>query len=292
MIDFKITTDLEQWSTMGLIGVDMQIYDLTNVTDFVAEIAEAADEADAPLFNAGLIPADKCIILLSGYKNESSYIALHMQREANDKIRCSTMHVLAHNHVTSMMIETADKVKVMLNNGTLPKHLKPTVDYLEQNEWLNPNNPENQIRPDEIFEIGSIAHKEASVSWAMGRMASAACEFMAMPIVAREPAALQRSARRRLERLGVRVSLTNVNLTRSIEACRRRGTESNDIGDSGRALHFVSGHWRVSPSSIHARMVHGQMKIWIDGFWRGDPEHGVVLHRYLARKKEAKDVVL
>jgi hypothetical protein len=29
------------------------------------------------------------------------------------------------------------------------------------------------------------------------------------------------------------------------------------------------------------------MKIWIDGFWRGDPAHGVVLHRYLARKKVA-----
>jgi hypothetical protein len=282
-----VLEDLEHWAIMGLIGVDTQVYDLTQVTDFVAEIADAADQSDAPVFNAGLVPAESAVVLLAGYQpddREAPYIAMYLHREADRRIRCSTMHVRAHNLVTGMMMETADKVRDLLAAGTLPKHLQPTVDYLDENDWMDPTKPENQIRPDEIFEVGALVPSDRSITGALARMASAACEFMAMPIAARAPAALPRPARRRLERTGKRVLLTNVSVTRSVAAGRARGVQH---GEAGRALHFVSGHWRVSPTSFHAQMVHGQLKIWIDGFWRGDPEYGVVLHRYLARKRNA-----
>lgn len=276
--------DMEAWAKMGLLGMDVQVYDLMAVTDFVAEIADAGKEADAPLFGAGLVPADKCVILLRGFEDPREFIPVYLER-AGEGIRCSMLSIRAHNLVMNQMRESAGAVAEMLASGTLPKHLLPTVDYLDRNGWLDPTKPENQIYPEPVFEVGKPVQPAADYGHkALGRMASAACEFMAMPIAARSPGALPRPMRRRLDRLGKTVRITNVNVTRSVAAGLARGAGE---GVQGRALHFCSGHWRISPTSIHAQPVHGQMKIWIDGFWRGDPEHGVVLHRYLARKRAA-----
>jgi hypothetical protein len=131
--------------------------------------------------------------------------------------------------------------------------------------------------------VGMVIEDDApGQAKAMARFASAACEFMAMPIAALAPGALPRAARRRLERKGKAVAITNVTVTRSITAGLSR---PHGPGEHGKALHFVSGHWRISPTSLHGQMVHGHWKIWIEGHWRGDPEYGVVLHRYLARKR-------
>lgn len=276
--------DMEAWAKMGLLGVDVQVYDLMQVTEFVAEIADAAKEADAPMFGAGLVPADKCVILLRGFEDPNDFIPVYLER-AGVGIRCSMLSVRAHNLVMSQMRESADIVANMLASGAMPRHLQPTVDYLDQNGWLDPSRPENKIYPEPVFEVGKTVEAAADVGHkALGRLASAACEFMAMPIAAHAPGALPRPMRRRLEKIGKGVRITNVSVTRSVAAGLARGAGT---GDAGRALHFCSGHWRVSPTSIHAQPVHGNMKIWIDGFWRGDPAHGVVLHRYLARRKAA-----
>jgi hypothetical protein len=275
--------DLEAWAKMGVLGMDVQVYDLMQVTDFVAELADAAKEADAPLFSAGLVPAEKCAILLRGFDNPNDFIPLYLERAGTDGIRCSMLSIRAHNLVMTQMRESAGQVAEMLASGGIPKHLQPAIDWLDRNDWLDPGLPQNQLYPEPLFRIGApLAGGVEQGHKALGRMASAACEFMAMPIAARSPGALPRPMRRRLDRLGKGVRITNVNVTRAVAAGLARGVGT---GDAGRALHFVSGHWRASPTSIHAQPVHGQMKIWIDGFWRGDPEHGVVLHRYLARGK-------
>jgi hypothetical protein len=277
--------DLEAWAKMGVLGMDVQVYDLTQVTSFVAEIADAAKEADAPMFSAGMVPADRCVILLEGYDNPADFIPLYLERVAPGRIKCSLMSIRAHNLVMGQMRESAGLVADMLASGGIPKHLQSTVDWLDRNDWLDPDLPENKVYDEPIFEVGRpVDPRLERGRVAMAQMASAACEFMAMPIAAHAPGAMPRPARRRLERLGKGVRITNVNVTRSVAAGLARGAGE---GVTGRALHFVSGHWRVSPTSIHAQPVHGNMKIWIDGFWRGDPAHGVVLHRYLARKKVA-----
>jgi hypothetical protein len=279
--------DLEAWAKMGLLGMDVQVYDLTQVTQFVAEIADAAREADAPMFGAGLVPADKCVILLEGYDNPADFIPLYLERVSPDRIKCSLLTIRAHNLVMGKMRESAGLVAEMLASGGIPKHLQPSVDWLDRNDWLDPDLPKNKIYDEPIFEVGRpVDPRLERGRVAMAQMASAACEFMAMPIAAREPGNLPRPVRRRLERTGKKVRITNVNLTRSVAAGMARKASEADAS-AGRALHFVSGHWRISPTSIHAQPVHGNMKIWIDGFWRGDPAHGVVLHRYLARKKAA-----
>lgn len=278
--------DIEHWAKIGVLGLDVQVYDLINVTDFVAEIADAAKEADAPLFNAGLVPAEKCAILLRGFDDPNSFIPLYLERVGTDGIRCSMLSIRAHNLVMGQMRESAGIVADLMATGGLPKHLQSTADYLDANGWLDPSRPENQIYGEPVFKVGApVDSGEAVGHMALGRMASAACEFMAMPIASRSPGALPRPARRRLVREGKVVRITNVNVTRSVAAGLARSGGHGEAG--GRALHFVSGHWRISPTSIHAQPVHGQMKIWIDGFWKGNPEHGVVLHRYLAHKRSA-----
>ena len=277
--------DLEAWAKMGLLGMDVQVYDLTQVTQFVAEISDAAREADAPMFGAGLVPADKCVILLEGYDNSADFIPLYLERVSPDRIKCSLLTIRAHNLVMGKMRESAGLVAEMLTSGTVPKQYQGAVDWLDRNDWLDPASPENQIYEEPLFAVGKpVPATSEKGHMALATMASAACEFMAMPIAAHAQGAMPRPARRRLERLGKGVRITNVNVTRSVAAGLAHGEGE---GVTGRALHFVSGHWRISPTSIHAQPVHGNMKIWIDGFWRGDPAHGVVLHRYLARKKAA-----
>jgi hypothetical protein len=277
--------DLEAWAKMGVLGMDVQVYDLTQVTSFVAEIADAAKEADAPMFSAGMVPADRCVILLEGYDNPADFIPLYLERVTPNRIKCSLMSIRAHNLVMGQMRESAGLVADMLASGSIPKHLQPTVDWLDRNDWLDPDLPQNKVYDEPVFEVGRpVDPSTERGKTALALMASAACEFMAMPIVRHAPGAMPRPARRRLERLGKGVRITNVNVTRSVAVGLEDGVGN---GDAGRALHFVSGHWRISPTSIHAQPVHGNMKIWIDGFWRGDPAHGVVLHRYLARKKAA-----
>lgn len=290
MSSFANFDDLEAWAKIGVLGMDVQVYDLMQVTDFVAELADAAKEADAPLFAAGLVPADKCAILLRGFDNPNTFIPLYLERVGTDGIRCSMLSIRAHNLVMTQMRESADQVAHMLASGSIPKHLQPAIDWLDRNDWLDPSLPQNQLYDEPLFKIGApLSGGTEKGNKALAHMASAACEFMAMPIAARSPGALPRPMRRRLDRLGKGVRITNVNVTRAVAAGLTRGVSP---GDTGRALHFVSGHWRVSPTSIHAQPVHGQMKIWIDGFWRGDPAHGVVLHRYLARGKPRSPALL
>lgn len=277
--------DLEEWAGMGLLGVDTQVYDLTQVTPFLDEMIEAARESDAPAFAGGQLPAEDAIFILDGPQGQKTTVGLHLHREGERGVRCNLMSIRAHNLVTGMMLESAGHAAKMLATNSLPKHLQPTVDFLNANGWMDPSRPENRIYSDEVFEIGAPIRCADDMADAMIRMASAACEFMAMPIASRSPGALPRPARRRLEKTGKQVRLTNVTVTRSVAAGLTRSGGHGEGG--GRALHFVSGHWRISPTSIHAQPVHGQMKIWIDGFWKGNPEYGVVLHRYLARKRSA-----
>lgn len=282
-----ITADLEEWATMGALGTDVQVYDLTAVTAFIAEIADANREAEAPLFSGGLPPAQKCLLLISGYHEGSEPIPVYIERTGETSVKCVLMKSLVHNHVLGYMIETTHRLADRIAAGGLPPpKVQVAIDWLDKNDWLDPSKVENQMHEVPVYQIGSVA-PDPSVDngkGAVAGMASAACSFMAMPIAKREPGALPRAARRRLERSGKQVKIVNVTVSRSVTAGLARG---HGEGVHGRALHFVSGHWRISPTSIHAQMVHGQMKIWIEGFWRGDPEHGVVLHRYLARKRAA-----
>lgn len=281
-------SDLEEWADMGVLGVDVQVYDLTRVTEFLSEMAEAATDADAPMFGAGLVPADRCVILLSDFVNGGGFVPVYLERLGGDKIRCNFLAAMAHNEVLRKMTDSAEAVANMLATGadTVPEYVQRNIDWLDQNGWLDPSHVQNQIMQDYIFEIGKpIEPTMLRTRVVIGGMMSAACEFMAMPIAARTPTLLPRPMRRRLERTGKSVRLTNVSVTRSVAAGLARSGGHGEAG--GRALHFCSGHWRISPNSIHAQPIHGQMKIWIDGCWKGNPEHGVVLHRYLARKRSA-----
>jgi hypothetical protein len=279
--------DLEAWAEMGILGLDVQVYDLRQVTEFVIEIADAAQAADAPLFHAGLVPSEKCVLLLQHSDTTDGFGALYLEKIGRDRIKCSALSLHSHNEILLKMAESAGTLANMIAVGNVPSHMQPALDYLDQNDWLNPDLPQNQLYDEPICEIGKPAKRGLNeLGSGLVFMASAACEFMAMPIAARAPGNLPRPVRRRLERTGKKVRITNVNLTRSVAAGMARKASEADAS-AGRALHFVSGHWRISPTSIHAQPVHGNMKIWIDGFWRGDPAHGVVLHRYLARKKAA-----
>lgn len=281
--------DIEEWSLDGLLGVDVQLYDLTQVTEFVSEMADASCSADAPLFSKGYLPAKRCVFLMRGFREDTgAFVPLYAEQSGPNGVLFSMLAFRAHNEVMRELLDTTKRIReeIALNPVSFPADIQQGVDWLDSHGWLDPERAENRIREDHTAEIGKPANPDYSeVSKMFSHIASACCEFMCMPIATSTPSSLPRPMRRRLERVGRVVRITSVNVTRSVAAGFARSGGHGDAG--GRALHFVSGHWRISPTSIHAQLVHGQMKIWIDGFWRGDPEHGVVLHRYLARNRSA-----
>lgn len=278
---------IEEWTEAGVLAVDTQVYDMTMVAPFIDEMMEAAAEADAPMMQGGLLPARRVLLVVSANEDREASFGLYLEDNGNGTIRCAFAAHMMHNEVVRLLNASVSKLRRRVAEGNLNPVEKSCVKTLEESSWMDTSLPQNQIIPVLEFEIGQTIGDDAPTNArAMARFASAACEFMAMPIAAKEPGALPRAARRRLERKGKTVSITNVTVTRSVTAGLSR---PHQPGDHGKALHFVSGHWRISPTSLHGQMVHGQWKIWIDGHWRGDPEYGVVLHRYLARKRNNRN---
>jgi hypothetical protein len=277
---------IEEWTEAGVLSVDTQIYDVTAVVPFLDEMVEAAEDSNAPMLQGGLLPAKRVMLVVSAGGEREEGFGLCLEDGGNGKIRCAFAAHLMHNDVLKLLKASVSTLKRRIEEGNLTPAEMKCVAQLERDAWLDERLPQNQTMPIYEFQVGGIINKDApDRARAMGRFASAACEFLAMPIAAQAPGALPRAARRRLERQGKTVRLTNVTVTRSVTAGLSR---PHAAGEAHRALHFVSGHWRISPTSLNAQMVHGQMRIWIEGHWRGDPEYGVVLHRYLARKHKER----
>jgi hypothetical protein len=276
---------IEEWTEAGVLAVDTQIYDVTAVTPFVDEMVEAAAEVDAPMMQGGLLPAPRVLLVVAASDGRDEPFGLYLENGKGGVIRCAFAAYMMHNKVVDMMREAADILRGRLLEGNLSPEEQSCVSILQRDNWMNEGLPQNRRLPVFEFAAGEVFSSETPDNIkAMARFASAACEFMAMPIAGKTPGALPRAARRRLEKKGKTVRLTNVTVSRSVTAGLSR---PHQPGEHGKALHFVSGHWRISPTSLNAQMVHGQMKIWIEGHWRGDPEFGVVLHRYLAKKRAA-----
>jgi hypothetical protein len=278
-----INTLIEEWAEAGVLAVDAQVYDLTAVAPFIDEMVEAATEAKAPMMQGGLLPARRTLLVISANEDREASFGLYLEDIGGGVIRCAFAAHLMHNEVVRLLNASVAKLRQRVAEGNLNPVERSCVKTLEESNWMDTSLPQNQIIPVLEFTVGQVIEDDAPENAkAMARFASAACEFMAMPIASKTPGALPRAGRRRLERKGKAVAITNVTVSRSVTAGLNR---PHQPGEHGKALHFVSGHWRISPTSLHGQMVNGQWKIWIEGHWRGDPEYGVVLHRYLARKR-------
>lgn len=278
-----MATLIEEWTEAGVLAVDTQVYDLTMVAPFIDEMVEAATEAHAPMMQGGFLPARRTLLVVSANEDREASFGLYLEDMGGGLIRTAFAAHMMHNEVVRLLNASVSKLRQRVAEGNLNPVERSCVETLERSAWMDTSLPQNQIIPLLQFTAGQVIEEDAPMNAkAMARFASAACEFMAMPIAATAPGALPRAARRRLERKGKAVAITNVTVSRSVTAGLNR---PHQPGEHGKALHFVSGHWRISPTSLHGQMVHGQWKIWIEGHWRGDPEYGVVLHRYLARKR-------
>jgi hypothetical protein len=243
---------------------------------------DAAMESNAPMMHGGLLPAKLVLLFMNREASLGEDFGIYVEEISPGTFRCASAAHLMHNEVIRLMQISAETLRQRIDAGDLTPQERTCADILEANAWMSPALPQNRIMPVFTVEAGKPACIEDVHGAHMAAFVSAACEFMAMPIAGKTPGALPRAARRRLERKGKTVAITNVTVSRSVTAGLNR---PHQAGEHGKALHFVSGHWRISPTSLHGQMVHGQWKIWIEGHWRGDPEYGVVLHRYLARKR-------
>jgi hypothetical protein len=107
---------------------------------------------------------------------------------------------------------------------------------------------------------------------------------MATPGLARaSDVAPLRADRKRAERAGARgMAFKTAEIDRS--AASRIATEA---GVAHKRLHFVSGHWRRSEAES-SRLVNGEMRVWVRGHWRGNPELGTVTTTFKAGRKLLK----
>lgn len=285
-----ISDDLERWANMGILGLDTQVYDLSAATEFVMEIADANEKASAPLFLSGLPPAKSFVVLTKN--SEHDQWCFMVKRVSDTHVQCDLMQTLEvevmrkradhhrertrslKNEVSQMLKCSPDNVLDMLGIKNLSELGDIPKEYIT-GEGIDPQEDEKIA----LIEIGSPIKEDGTWVPPVLHICSAACEFMAMPIATSTPAQLPRATRRRLERTGRGVSLVTVGIARSVS----EGYARKKPAVHGRALHFVSGHWRLSEASAHRRWVFGGWRIWIEGHWRGDPAYGVLLHRYVAK---------
>ena len=279
-----VADDLERWADMGILGLDVQVYDLTAASSFVWEICDANSKASAPLFASGLPPAKAFVVAVD--LDDKKSVCVMVSRASETHVQCDFVSALEAYQAGREAALLRKKVMGMLDDA--PSNVcdmlgisaeSPVADFDRKyitNERAKFMEEESGLA---TVEIGAPCPQVDGWAASILHICSAACEFMAMPIATKEPAQLPRAARRRLERTGRGVSLVTVGITRSVAAgCKRLPS-----GDHGRALHFVSGHWRLSEASLHRKWVFDGWRIWIEGHWRGDPAYGVLLHRYVAR---------
>lgn len=121
------------------------------------------------------------------------------------------------------------------------------------------------------------------IEYAMGLLISCVLDLIATPqIVAASEARPPRAFRKRAQREG-----RPEPIYRRVEILRREGASGSASGEgAGRRLHFTSGHWRRS-NSFRARLVNGELRVWVEGHWRGDPRLGIVVKRYEAGREAA-----
>jgi hypothetical protein len=275
---------------MGILGLDTQVYDLSAATDFVLEISCANEKESAPLFASGLPPAKSFVVMVDVRGDKQACIMV--RRVSETHVQCDLMQsleVAEAEKMTTAYMERAKALRAEL--ATMMKCAPEEVydmlgitaaDTLEgidkryiTGEGITPEADDRVA----LIEIGAPIKDDQTWVPALLHICSAACEFMAMPIATVHQAHLPRAARRRLERNGRGVSLVTVGITRAVSA----GYNRQQSGEHGRALHFVSGHWRLSEASAHRKWVFEGWRIWIEGHWRGDPAYGVLLHRYVAK---------
>lgn len=256
---------IEKWADMGVIGVDTQIYDLSGCEELIAEIGASLVESAAPLFWNGAPPASRCFF----YMGKRSLISENI----GDMVRCQLALSEEAVRTWDQLEETIDFVqKAIAENPTYAAELRKRHPDFEFHL--------NRARPTDLND--SILINQGDTSSTDDRLylaawVSACCEFIAMPIAQTNEAVLPRAFRRRMERNGIKVSLTAVRI--------RRGQSYGAHGDAeaaSRALHFVSGHWRRADGSPRRRLISGEWRIWIEGHWRGNPDVGIRLHRYIA----------
>lgn len=258
---------IEQWANLGVIGIDTQVFDLTDCEQFVQEMASAQGEAGAPMFFAGLPPAARCLFWIGRYSILASV--------EDGRVVCRMVIEDEAQRMFDVVERNEAEIRRLLEKDA---HLIPALKekHPELDFELKSKRPDYLaaiVTPNEPAPKGEA---EVIALWA-----SAACEFIAMPIAQTNQVALPRPFRRRMERSGVSVSLVAVRI--------RRGQSYGKSGDTEaatRALHFVSGHWRRADGSPRRRLVSGEWRIWIEGHWRGNPDVGIRLHRYIARPSD------
>jgi hypothetical protein len=53
-------------------------------------------------------------------------------------------------------------------------------------------------------------------------------------------------------------------------------------------LHFCRAHWKRAPSGGRARPGHEGLWHFVEGYWKGHPKNGTIMHDYapMVRKQE------
>ena len=251
-----------------VFGAQYQLFDLSKASPMLLEMQRQHAE-NGEWIMATPLPAAHCILWdgeytivasQDGKKVEACLIQEYQIAEAQDQLRGRAE--------TFLGLVGSDP---LFKPALLRRHGQKQVEEMitEARQIIT--------KPHKIdAEVDTCAIGDA-VNSPVLQFLSVCTEFCAFPIAEIRPASISRPTRRRLARMGLTIELRQV----SLSPARHKAHEAHHSPGDRRPLHYCRGHWRKSPSE-RARLVNGEMRVWIAGHWKGDPDKGVVLHNYVA----------
>jgi len=257
---FEVNPETSEDLAQALLGA--QQFDVNNVVDLIAEMAEQNSKKLYPMFRA--LPCKKVIISL----DKLPILITSNEYEVTTAIVDEISLELSANYLKDLSGRALQKcITLMVEpmDGLIESAFRDVKDY-----------------PRHTTIMGDIRHpvNEILSLDAVALLASCAFDLMAQQnLFVQVEATAPRHFRKRNK--GV------ADITHKVIDFRKTytsGTNDNKSAWHGKALHFVVGHWRRS-AGVKSEMVDGQLKTWIAGHWRGDPKFGIIAKSYKSGEK-------
>ena len=253
-----------------------QIFDLSEVRDMTDEMQRQYVKDDGSVRFSSPLPAENCVFFDGQFAIISSV--------EGDKITCALAQELEVKEIESYMLGRAQEVMAWVDGDpTAIARLRSKMGDDKANDLVKSakKRVEAGMSENDFYGVCAVGDYTDAPECIMAAIFS---EFISFPIAQSEVSKITRPTRRRIKRLGVDIRLSTV----SLSPPKARYSQEDHAPGEKRPLHFCRGHWRRSNSCRARPMPTGDLGVWIEGHWKGDPDYGIVVHNYVATAEDMR----
>lgn len=254
---------------------DWQVFDMSAARRMTDEMHRQYANGGEWRFNTPL-PAQKCVFwdgtgAIMCLQNEGAVSAFLM-----DELNILELHADVRGRAAGLL-------DALSEDHGLKKRLVTRLGRDEVSDLITTAEEQASRKPASLEDHTEFQEYGEPATTPMLQCAAVMAEFCAFPIARLEHKPMKRPTRRRLKRLGVSLEVRTVGLS----PANHKAEMGPHSPGARKALHFCRGHWRKS-GGPNSRVVNGDLRTWIAGHWRGNPDYGIVLHDYVCRTEDVE----